>query len=422
MDKILKDKNNSNYIKNISAFEKYKDKNIKNDLIKFYYQYNHLKNIYRQGWIKNLLGEEHITKIESVSDHSWSVSMLAISIIEKYKLNYDITKCMKLAIIHELGEIYAGDFTPSDNITKEEKHKLEKKAVERLLDSISFENDFLELWNEYEKQETIEAQFIRQVDKLECIMQASCYGIDAIYMNNSNDNITLPYLKEILEEIKELSINNEMPLNIKNKINKEIIQYITSRIFPEYNKNEEGHGIKHIKTVIKRSLELAHKYDVNLDMVYVIASYHDLGHYIDRRTHEIISAEIFIKDENMKKWFNDEQRNTIKEAIEDHRASSNHKPRSIYGMIVSTADRTIIDIDNTINRTYSYGLKNYPEFTKEEQIERIYQHLTEKYGEKGYAKIYLEDEDYDKAIRSLRKALSNKKEFINRIEKIINQR
>ncbi len=205
----------------------------------------------------------------------------------------------------------------------------------------------------------------------------------------------------------------------KNEINEEIMQYIKNEIFPLYNKNEEGHGINHIKTVIKRSLELAHKYDVNLDIVYVIASYHDLGHYIDRKTHEIISAEMFIKDENMKKWFNDEQRNTIKEAIEDHRASSSHKPRSIYGMIVSTADRTIMDIDDAIKRTYSYGMKNYPGLTKEEQIERIYQHLTEKYGEKGYAKIYLEDEEFDKAIQNLRRALSNKQEFIARVNKIV---
>lgn len=115
---ILKDKNNSNYIKRISAYEQYKDKNINNDLIGFYYQFNHLKNIYRQGWIKSLYRKEHIGEIESIADHSWGVAMLAISIIEKYNLKYDITKCMKLSIIHELGEIYAGDFTPCDKITQ----------------------------------------------------------------------------------------------------------------------------------------------------------------------------------------------------------------------------------------------------------------------------------------------------------------
>lgn len=75
-----------------------------------------------------------------------------------------------------------------------------------------------------------------------------------------------------------------------NNINKELVRYIEDEIFPLYDRNEEGHGIGHIKTVIKRSLELAKKYDVNLDMVYTIAAYYDLGHYIDRKTHELISA------------------------------------------------------------------------------------------------------------------------------------
>lgn len=206
-----------------------------------------------------------------------------------------------------------------------------------------------------------------------------------------------------------------------NNINAELVRYIENDIFPLYERNEEGHGIKHIKTVIKRSLELAKNYDVNLDMVYTIASYHDIGHYIDRKTHEIISAEIFMKDEKVKQWFTEEQINTIKEAIEDHRASSDHKPRSIYGMIVSTADRTIIDIDNTIKRSYSYGKRNYEGLSEEEQIERIYQHLTEKYGENGYAKIYLEDKEFDAALKKLRQALANKDEFIKRVKKVISK-
>ena len=214
----------------------------------------------------------------------------------------------------------------------------------------------------------------------------------------------------------ELRMNDEY----KYKIIKKLVEtkYVEEAIFPLYDRNEEGHGIGHIKTVIKRSLELAQKYDVNLNMVYAIASYHDLGHYIDRKRHEIISAEMFMKDENVKKWFTEEQLNVIKEAIEDHRASSNHEPRTIYGKIISTADRTIIDIDNTIKRSYSYGKRNYAELSEEEQIERIYYHLTEKYGENGYAKIYLEDKEFDDAIKKLRQALSDKDEFIKRARRV----
>lgn len=202
-------------------------------------------------------------------------------------------------------------------------------------------------------------------------------------------------------------------------MNNELVQYIENEIFPLYNRNEEGHGINHIKTVIKRSLELAKGYNVDLDMVYTIASYHDLGHYIDRKTHEIISAQIFMKDEKIKQWFIDEQRNIIKEAIEDHRASSNHEPRTIYGKIISTADRTIIDIDNTIRRSYSYGKRNYVGLSEEEQIERVYLHLKEKYGENGYAKVYLEDKEFENALDKLRQALSNKEEFIKRVKKVV---
>lgn len=205
------------------------------------------------------------------------------------------------------------------------------------------------------------------------------------------------------------------------EINQELVKYIESEIFPLYNRNEEGHGIGHIKTVIKRSLKLAKNYDVNLNMVYVIASYHDIGHYIDRKKHEIISAEMFMKDEKIKKWFTTEQINTIKDAIEDHRASSNHEPRTIYGRIVSTADRTIIDIDNTIRRSYSYGKRNYVGLSEEEQIERVYQHLTEKYGENGYAKVYLEDKEFDESIKKLRQALSNKEEFIKRVKRVVKE-
>ena len=204
-------------------------------------------------------------------------------------------------------------------------------------------------------------------------------------------------------------------------MNKELVDYIEKEIFPLYNKNEEGHGLKHIETVIERSLKFAKDYDANIDMVYTIAAYHDLGHHIDRKRHEIISAQIFIEDENMKKWFSDEQRKIIKDAIEAHRASSNHEPRTIYGKIVSTADRTIVKIDNNIKRAYSYGKRNYQGITEEEQIQRVYEHLKDKYGEKGYAKVYLEDKEFDEAMKEFRKALQDKDSFIQRIKKVVKE-
>lgn len=204
-------------------------------------------------------------------------------------------------------------------------------------------------------------------------------------------------------------------------MNNQLVEYIGNEIFPLYSRNEEGHGINHIKTVINKSLELSKNFDVNLDIVYTVAAYHDIGHYIDRKRHEIISAEIFMEDEKIKEFFTEEQRIIIKEAIEDHRASSDHEPRTIYGKIVSTADRTIIDVEDTIKRAYSYSKRNFPNLSEDEHLERIYQHLSEKYGENGYAKVYLEDKEFEESLNKLREALSNKDEFIRRAKQVINK-
>ncbi len=206
---------------------------------------------------------------------------------------------------------------------------------------------------------------------------------------------------------------------INNKLDEELKKYIEEKVFPLYSRNEEGHGITHINDVIQRSLNIAKDYDVYINLVYTIAAYHDLGHHIDRKKHEIISAKMFMEDENMKKFFNDNERKIIKEAIEDHRASSDHEPRTIYGKIVSTADRAIIDMEIPIKRTYLYGLSHFPNLSRDEHVEEVYNHLVEKFGRNGYAKIYLNDPEYDESLEKFRKALEDKESFIKKIYEIV---
>ena len=240
-----------------------------------------------------------------------------------------------------------------------------------------------------------------------------------IVLNSVCNKLNIDLFKALKDKEEQNIKRNWVKEDKSAEVNEELKEYIEKEIFPLYDKNEEGHGVSHIRTVIQRSLNFAKDYNVNVDIVYTVAAYHDLGNHIDRKKHEIISAEIFMKDEKIKKWFTDEQRKIIKEAIEDHRASSKHEPRTIYGMIVSTADRAIIDIDNSIKRSYSYGKRNYIGLSEEEQIERVYNHLLEKYGENGYAKVYIEDKEFDEAIKKLREALSNKEEFIERVKKVV---
>lgn len=197
-------------------------------------------------------------------------------------------------------------------------------------------------------------------------------------------------------------------------INKELKKYIEDNIFPIYDKNEKGHGIEHIKYVIKRSFQLVkeNNLDVNYDMVYTIASYHDIGHHIDSKRHEIISADMMSKDQNLEKYFSNQELTIIKEAIEDHRASSKNDPRSIYGRIVSSADRNN-NVEDCLRRTYIYGKKLNPDATDEELFIRAYDVLVNKFGEDGYAKFYFKDKQYESFLKEIRLLLRNKEKFIN---------
>ena len=197
-------------------------------------------------------------------------------------------------------------------------------------------------------------------------------------------------------------------------INTELQDYIGNSVFPEYEKNEKGHGIDHIKYVIQRSFQLVEEnnLDVNPNMVYTIASYHDIGHHIDSKTHEIISADIMSKDKNLSRFFTDEELIIIKEAIEDHRASAKDDPRSIYGRIVSSADRNN-RVEDCLRRTYTYGKKLKPDATDEELFLRAYDVLVNKFGEDGYAKFYFKDTQYENFLKDLRNLLKDKKKYVD---------
>ncbi|MEG0872426.1 MAG: HD domain-containing protein [Clostridia bacterium] len=194
-------------------------------------------------------------------------------------------------------------------------------------------------------------------------------------------------------------------------VNTKLQQYIETEIFPIYKNNDAGHGICHIKYVIERSLKFASQFkNIDLNMIYTIAAFHDIGHYIDKDNHELISAKIFYENDIIRKFFTDEQSITIKEAIEDHRASLEYEPRSIYGKIVSTADK-VTDICILLKRNYFYTIKHYPNFSFEQIIEEAYNYILVKFGRDGYAKLYIVDEDYNKFKREVEELLADKIKF-----------
>lgn len=173
-----------------------------------------------------------------------------------------------------------------------------------------------------------------------------------------------------------------------SSINRELKEYIEREILPLYLSFDKAHNTDHAKAVIERSLTLAAHYDVDINMVYTIAAYHDTGLKFGRELHHIHSGDILAADAFILSLFTAEQIETMCQAVEDHRASSKEAPRSIYGRIVAEADRQI-DPLTVIRRTIQFGLANYPELTTEEHYARCLAHLQEKYGEGGYLKLWI---------------------------------
>ena len=181
-----------------------------------------------------------------------------------------------------------------------------------------------------------------------------------------------------------------------NVLNSQLVEYIEAHILPLYKGFDAAHQLGHAEEVIRGSLDLASHYDVDVNMVYVVAAYHDTGLCEGRETHHISSGRILREDAVLRSFlhpdnkplFTTEQIETMAQAVEDHRASSTHEPRSIYGKIVAEADR-IIDGPTIVRRTIQYGLTHYPQLSKEEHYQRFLDHMAEKYACGGYLRLWI---------------------------------
>ena len=195
-------------------------------------------------------------------------------------------------------------------------------------------------------------------------------------------------------------------------MNKELVKYIETTIFPKYA-DGSGHSLGHIKYVIERSLKFAEQVpEANKDICYTVAAYHDLERLLDDDYHEKISAAFVRIDEKLKEFFTDEEIDIIAEAVEDHRASSKHEPRSIYGKIVSSADRTT-SADEMVLRTVETHSYWYPDLSLDEILESARKHVLEKYGKDGYAlkKMYFDDPDFVKCCEEIVEIVDNPDKF-----------
>lgn len=198
----------------------------------------------------------------------------------------------------------------------------------------------------------------------------------------------------------------------------DLIAYIEAEILPRYAAFDAAHRIDHARTVIEQSLRLADvvntsehyvdddgtKTHVVPAMTYAIAAYHDTGLCEGRDIHHTVSARIIRADDALRRWFSDDEIETMADAAEDHRASSKHAPRTIYGRIVAEADR-LIDPETVIRRTIQFGLSHYPELPVEGHYARTLEHLQEKYGDGGYLRLWIPESPNGERLEALREII-----------------
>ncbi len=198
----------------------------------------------------------------------------------------------------------------------------------------------------------------------------------------------------------------------------EIRSFIEREIVPRYDDFDAGHGRDHVQTVMSQALSLAQYYpEVDQCLLLVAAAYHDLGLINGREHHHTDSARIVREDERLRQWFDDAEINTIADAAEDHRASSNHEPRTIYGRIVAEADR-IIDGKTIVRRALQYGLKHEPGLDREGQYCRLMEHMREKYDYGGYLKLWIPHGENARRLEEFRQVLADQTAFRNLFDTI----
>ena len=198
----------------------------------------------------------------------------------------------------------------------------------------------------------------------------------------------------------------------------EIKTFVEQEIIPRYDNFDAGHGRDHVQTVISQALMLAQYYpETDKRIVLVAAAYHDLGLAFGRDEHHTHSARIVREDERLRQWFSAEEIDVIADAAEDHRASSDHEPRTIYGRIIAEADR-VIDSETIVRRALQYGLSHEPGLDREGQYRRLMEHMREKYAEGGYLKLWIPYGGNAERLHAFRQTLSDSDAFRELFDRI----
>ena len=207
---------------------------------------------------------------------------------------------------------------------------------------------------------------------------------------------------------------------MKQQVSLDLMEFVEKNILPRYAEFGRSHGLEHVTRVIRNAIQLVKITGADINMVYVIAAYHDLGMSGPRAIHHITGGKILQADARLKRWFSSDQIKIMKEAVEDHRASASKAPRSIYGKIIAEADRDL-DPETIFRRAIQYGLENYPEKNQEEQWERFNNHMEEKYSRQGYIHLWIPGSPNAQKLNTIHDTIDDKALLRSTFDKIYNE-
>lgn len=162
------------------------------------------KKILRTGWVR-----EKIKNPESIAAHSFRLSVIAMILADE--LGLDKEKLIKMALLHDLGEVITGDIVWSRGSIMDIKKRLEKedqerKGIKKIFKIMGNSEEYVEIFEEMIGRTSQEAKIFWQLDKLEMAIQALEYEKDQNkrldeFFINANLEIRFPYLKKIMKKI-----------------------------------------------------------------------------------------------------------------------------------------------------------------------------------------------------------------------------
>lgn len=149
----------------MNNFDFIKSEKIKNQ-IAFIIEIDEMKRILRM----NLHADG--SKRENDAEHSWHLAVMAMLLEEYCADKVDIGRVIKIALVHDLVEVYAGDTFAYDSKGYEDKEEREKQSADKLFGMLEPGQGayFRALWDEFEAKETPEARYANAVDRLQPLL------------------------------------------------------------------------------------------------------------------------------------------------------------------------------------------------------------------------------------------------------------